>query len=64
VSSAVVRQGDLKWLGELYNVLIDAGIPCTVTSDAGCNKVCCGLTLVVIEEENQEEEGGRLDYRY
>jgi hypothetical protein len=118
-NSAVVREGDLKWLGELYNVLIDAGIPCTVTSDAGCNKghcrdkfrlvvstedleraqervaeyfrelhpelrasheldnqgkcpACgspvgsgdnecsdCGLILVVIEEENQEEKGCR-----
>ena len=117
-NAAVVREGDLKWLGKLYNVLIDAGIPCTVISDAGCNKGCCsskcrlivstedfkmaqervaeyymeihpelrasnellsqgkcpacrspvrpvdnecpdcGLTLVIIEEENQEEDGG------
>lgn len=28
-NAAVVREGDLKWLGKLYNVLIDAGIPCT-----------------------------------
>jgi hypothetical protein len=115
---AVVREGDLKWLGKLYDVLIDAGIPCTVISDAGCKKGCCsnkcqlivstedieraqecvaeyymkihpelqasnelisqgkcpacgslvgagdnecsdcGLTLVIIEEENQEEEDG------
>ena len=38
-NAAVVREGDLKWLGELYNVLIDAGIPCTVFSDAGVTKV-------------------------
>ena len=117
-NTAVVREGDLKWLGKLYDVLIDAGIPCTVISDAGCNKgscgnkcrlmvsiedierarerveeyymeihpelrsanelisqgkcpACgspvgagdnecadCGLTLVIIEEENQKEEGG------
>ncbi|OGW41390.1 MAG: hypothetical protein A2Y97_09515 [Nitrospirae bacterium RBG_13_39_12] len=116
-NAVVVRKGDLKWLGELYSILIDAGIPCTVTSDAGCNKGCrgdkcrlivstedleraqeriaeyfmemhpelrasnelisqgkcpacgspvgagdnecsdCGLTLVVIEDENQKDEG-------
>jgi len=41
-NAVVVREGDLKWLGELYNVLIDAGIACTVISDDGCNKSCCG----------------------
>jgi hypothetical protein len=116
-NAAVVRKGDLKWLGELSDVLIDAGISCTVTAEAGCNKghcrdkfllivdrgdlaraqerieeyfrelhpelrdshelakqgkcpACgspvgagenecsdCGLMLVVIEEENQEEKG-------
>lgn len=39
--TAVVREGDLKWLGELYNVLIESGIPCTVTSEQGCNKGHC-----------------------
>jgi hypothetical protein len=37
-----VREGDMNWLGELYNVLIDAGIPCAVRVDAACNKSCCG----------------------
>ncbi|MEJ2696279.1 MAG: zinc ribbon domain-containing protein [Candidatus Sulfobium sp.] len=37
-----VREGDLKWMGELHGVLIDSGIPCTVRSDAGCTKSCCG----------------------
>ncbi len=39
---AVVREGDLKWLSELYTVLIDSGIPCTVHSQAGCKKGCRG----------------------
>ena len=26
-NSAVVKEGDLKWMGELFNVLIDAGCP-------------------------------------
>lgn len=39
---AVVREGDLNWLTELQTVLADAGIPCTVRSDAGCKKSRCG----------------------
>ena len=38
----VVREGELIWMKELYNVLIDAGIPCVINADAGCNKGCCG----------------------
>ena len=37
-----VSEGDLKWMDELFNVLIDSGIPCLLNSDAGCNKGCCG----------------------
>lgn len=53
VKEVVVREGDLKWLSELYTVLIDAGIPCTVHSDAGCKKGCCGdkCRLVVSPED-------------
>lgn len=52
-NEVVVREGDLNWLGELYTVLIEAGIPCTVRSDAGCKKGCCGDTcrLVVSRED-------------
>jgi hypothetical protein len=116
-NTAVLREGDLKWLSKLYDVLNDAGIPCTVICDTGCKKGCrsskcrllvskedferaqervteyymeiypelrasnellsqgkcpacgspvgagdnkcsdCGLTLVIIEEENHEEDG-------
>ena len=38
----VVREGELEWMKELYNVLIDAGIPCVINADAGCKKGCCG----------------------
>ena len=41
-NTAVVREGDLAWISELRAVLIDAGIPCTINSDAGCKKGCCG----------------------
>ncbi|RJR14624.1 MAG: hypothetical protein C4581_13730 [Nitrospiraceae bacterium] len=35
----VVREGDLDWLNELYNVLIDASIPCVINVDR-CIKGC------------------------
>ncbi len=39
-NKVVVREGDKKWIGELYDVLIDSGIPCVITADAGCSKGC------------------------
>ena len=41
-NTVAIREGDLQWMDELYQVLIDAGIPCTVTADTGCKKGCCG----------------------
>jgi hypothetical protein len=63
-NAAVVRKGDLKWLGELYNVLIDSGIPCTVISDAGCNKGCCGdkCRLIVSKEDLERAEERVAEY--
>jgi len=46
VENAVkVLEGDLGWMSELRTVLLDAGIPCMLHSDAGCRKGCCGDTL-------------------
>jgi hypothetical protein len=60
-NSAVVREGDLKWIGELYNVLIDSGIPCTVTSDAGCNKGrCCDKFRLLVSTEDLERAQARI----
>jgi hypothetical protein len=63
-NSAVVREGDLKWLGELYTVLINAGIPCTVTSDADCNKGCCGneCRLIVSKEDLEKAQERVTEY--
>ncbi len=41
----LVREGELKWLQELYDVLINSGIPCTISGDDDCNKGCCGGKL-------------------
>jgi len=54
----VVREGDLNWMSELYAVLIDSGIPCTVRSDAGCRKGRCGdkCRLVVAPEDSERAQ--------
>jgi hypothetical protein len=64
-NAAVVREGDLKWLGKLYNVLIDAGIPCTVISDAGCNKGSCGNKCrLMVSAEDIERARERVEEYY
>lgn len=35
----VIREGNLEWLNELYNVLIDGSIPCVINVDR-CKKGC------------------------
>lgn len=58
-NAVVIREGDPEWMDELYNVLIDSGIPCAVHADAGCNKGCCGntcrLTVSLRDVERAQE---------
>jgi len=44
-NSVKLMEGDLSWMSELKTVLLDAGIPCMLQSDAGCRKGCCGTAL-------------------
>lgn len=37
-----VKEGDLNWIDELYNVLINASIPCVIHADTCCKKGCSG----------------------
>jgi hypothetical protein len=61
-NSVVVREGDLKWLDELYNILIEAGIPCIVTSDTGCNKGRCGDTWrLIVSKKDLERAQERIE---
>lgn len=58
----VVREGDLNWLTELKTVLIDAGIPCAIHSDAGCKKSCCGdKCRLVVSSEDTEKAKERIE---
>jgi hypothetical protein len=64
-NTVVVREGDLDWMSELRAVLIDAGIPCTVHSDAGCRKGCCGAACrLVVSSEDLERARERIEEYY
>ena len=54
-AAVVVREGDRKWLKELHDVLIDAGIPCMVTTDPGCSKDHCGNKWRLLVSEGDLE---------
>lgn len=59
LTAVTVREGDLDWLTELSSVLLDASIPCAVTSEAGCNKTCCGSKgrlIVAVEDFERAQE--------
>jgi hypothetical protein len=55
-NGVAVKEGELKWMDELYHVLIDSGIPCTVTADTGCKKGCCGNPYRLIVSSRDAEQ--------
>jgi len=57
-----VREGDLKWIDELYNVLLNSGVPCTVITDVSCNKSCCGdKCKLIVAAEDAERAQARIE---
>jgi hypothetical protein len=54
-NAVVVREGDLDWMGKLHDVLIYAGIPCAVMTDAGCKKGRCGSPCRLIVSKDDLE---------
>jgi len=64
-NTVVAREGDLDWMTELRAVLIDSGIPCTVHSDAGCKKGCCGAECrLLVQSEDLERARERIEEYY
>lgn len=51
----VIRQGDLRWMRELSTVIVDAGIPCRITTGEGCTKRCCGDTHQLMVSSHDAE---------
>lgn len=63
--AVVVREGDLDWMNELYNDLIDSGISCVITADDGCNKGCCGNTCrLMVSAQDAEKARQRIEEYY
>jgi uncharacterized OB-fold protein len=60
-NEAVVREGDLDWMRELYAVLIDTGIPCSIRSDEGCGKSCHGTHRLVVSPGDAERAQERIE---
>jgi hypothetical protein len=57
-----VREGDLKWIDELFQVLINAGIPCVVHADTGCKKGCCGHPYrLLVSSKDVEKANERIE---
>ena len=64
-NQVVVREGDKKWMEELYCVLIDFGIPCLITADAGCDKGCSADTRrLLISSQDVEKANERIEEYY
>jgi hypothetical protein len=47
-SPVAVREGELRWVEELYEVLVGAGIPCGIHADPTCGKGCCGAACQLL----------------
>ncbi|MEW6599366.1 MAG: hypothetical protein AB1499_00195 [Nitrospirota bacterium] len=50
-SPVIIREGDLEWLNELYNALIDASIPCVINVDR-CKKGCSSHPYQLLVSES------------
>lgn len=60
--AVVVREGSLKWMDELYNVLVESNIACAVNTDVGCKKGCCGNTYrLIVSSQDAEKASERIE---
>jgi hypothetical protein len=55
----VIREGDLKLLNELYNVLIDASVPCIINVDR-CKKGCSSHPYQLLVSESDAGKANEL----
>ncbi len=61
----VVREGDLKWINELYHVLIDSSIPCVIHVDTACKKGCRGNECqLLVSSKDAEKARERIEEHY
>jgi len=63
-SQVVIREADKNWIEELYNVLIDSGIPCSVTADSGGKKEYSADTRHLLVSKQDTEKANELIEEY
>ncbi len=63
-NSVAIRKGDLKWIDELYHVVIDSGISCSVHVEDACNKGCCGDTWELLVSKEDAERAQKCIEEY
>jgi len=57
-----VREGDIRWIGELHGVLIDSGIPSRVLTDPGCAGGCRGhASRLAVSRQDAERAHRRIE---
>jgi len=56
-----VRKGDLRWIDELYRMLIGSGIPSQVYTDPGCGKGCHGTYHLLVSRRDAEKAHHRVE---
>ena len=65
VEPVVVRQGEMRWIDELYGVIIGSGIPCRVlTDDPSCGGSCRGGTWGLAVSRSDAERAARRIEEY
>ncbi len=62
-NTVTVKEGDLDWIDELYNMLLDAKVPCVMKANTGCG--CSGQPYVLlVSKENAENATGLIEEHY
>jgi hypothetical protein len=60
-NAAVVGEGDLKWITELRNLLIESGIPCALARDEECRSGCRDKFSLVTSREKLDQARERIE---
>ena len=58
-----VKEGDLDWIDELYNMLLDASVPCVMKANIGCG--CSGHPYaLLVSKEDAERANDLIEEHY
>lgn len=59
----VIREGDLTWIDELYNVLLDSSITCEIHVDA-CKKGCSNPYKLLVSASDAEKANELIEEHF